>query len=236
MTRFVAVDPAHSLSGIEGDALVVPLDGGWEQAPAVRALAEAVDADLSVRLRALAEEPAGAPALALPLGGARGPDWVVCVGVDEALPRPVAYRQAGMRAAAALGGAGSVAVCADAADASVLIEGLVIGGYAVSDELAAPSVPPDTDRSLIVGRAVNWCRELVNHPSSVLTPRRLADLAVEMARDNGIDGRVWSADDLREERFGGILAVSQGGESPPCMAELRVGNGSGPKIGWSARA
>lgn len=243
MTRLSVTDPSHPLA-TDADAVVVPVGPGWDDAPLTAAFA----APLADRLRALAEHPARTPALALPLGGGKGPHWVVCVGVEPGLPPAVAHRHAGMRAAAALGQAQSVAVAAEPANTAAVGEGILIGRYRQGDDLGAPEAaspgadtPPSAEtppgapssplaRATILGRAVNWCRALVDHPSTVLTPQRLAEVAVAMAEAQGIESRVWSEDDLRAERFGGILGVAQGGEHPPCMVDLRIGEGRGPKL------
>jgi leucyl aminopeptidase len=229
--RIVVVDPSRPLSAVDAAVAVTTVDRAWEGRAPLRELAAALGVGTADPIRALVDNPR-APAIALPFGG-RGPDWIVCVGIDAKLDGPVAHRQAGMRAAAAVGRPKSMAVVAEQPSANALAEGVVIGCFEPSDDLGIPSPAEpasDPDHAVTVGRAVNWCRQLVEHPSSALMPQRFAAIAADMAQQLDLQCRTWSPEELRDERFGGILAVAQGGDHPPCMVDLRVGNGAGPEL------
>ena len=78
-----------------------------------------------------------------------------------------------------------------------------------------------------IGRATaladaTWiARDLTNEPASTLTPEALAARAREIADVAGIHCEVWEEDRLREEAFGGLLAVAAGSQQPPRFIALR---------------
>jgi len=57
-------------------------------------------------------------------------------------------------------------------------------------------------------------------PSARKTPAWLADEAVAVAADCGLTARVWDADELAANGFGGLLAVGSGSARPPRLIEL----------------
>jgi leucyl aminopeptidase len=77
----------------------------------------------------------------------------------------------------------------------------------------------------IVSDAVAWARDLVNTPAGDLTPEVLAGYAVQMAKEVGLESKVWTEPELRRGRFGGILGVGQGSANPPRMIELKYRGG-----------
>ncbi len=80
-------------------------------------------------------------------------------------------------------------------------------------------------RGDIVSDAVAWARDLVNTPAGDLTPQVLAGYAVQMAKEVGLESKVWTEPELRRGKFGGILGVGQGSANPPRMIELKYRGG-----------
>jgi leucyl aminopeptidase len=94
-----------------------------------------------------------------------------------------------------------------------------------------PAVAEAAERAVIVGEAVNLARELVNTPPSEKPPRRLAEIAREVATAAGIRAEVWDLARIKTERFGGLLGVSRGSEEPPAFVVLDYqANPGGPTI------
>jgi leucyl aminopeptidase len=80
-------------------------------------------------------------------------------------------------------------------------------------------------RGEIVSDATAWARDLVNTPAGDLTPEVLAGYAAEMAKEAGLESKVWTEPELRRGKFGGILGVGQGSANPPRMIELKYRGG-----------
>jgi leucyl aminopeptidase len=68
--------------------------------------------------------------------------------------------------------------------------------------------------------AVRLARDLANTPSLEKTPQWMAERCVEVAEAAGLTSRVWDADALAADGFGGILAVGRGSARPPRLVML----------------
>jgi leucyl aminopeptidase len=87
------------------------------------------------------------------------------------------------------------------------------------------------ERAEIVSEAVTWARDLVNTPALDATPDHLAREAQRMAKEVGLQVKVWGKGQLERGGFGGILGVGRGSENPPRLIELRYrGGGTGRPI------
>lgn len=81
-----------------------------------------------------------------------------------------------------------------------------------------------------IADAQNFARDLVSRPGNVVTPVRLAEEA-EALGERGIAVQVWSAEKLRKEGFGALLAVSKGSAEPPRFIILEHrGEGGSPIV------
>ncbi|WP_025732309.1 leucyl aminopeptidase [Carnimonas nigrificans] len=91
--------------------------------------------------------------------------------------------------------------------------------------LAAEGVATDRiDESLAlgagVGAGINFARELGNLPGNVLTPRYLAEQAVELGNNGALKVTVLGDDELEELGAGAILAVGKGSSEPSRLIVL----------------
>ena len=86
------------------------------------------------------------------------------------------------------------------------------------------------EAAAVTAAATAWTRRMVELPSSELGPVELVRAAVELAQPAGLESRLWSVDDLRRERFAGLLAVARGAASAPALVELRYDGGAGPDL------
>jgi leucyl aminopeptidase len=87
---------------------------------------------------------------------------------------------------------------------------------------------------VLIGESQNFARSLVNEPGNKLTPAILAQRAVQMAEEVGLDCRTYSTDKLHELKMGAFWSVSQGSAEPPALIVLRYepkGVTEGPVLG-----
>jgi leucyl aminopeptidase len=132
-----------------------------------------------------------------------------------------------------------------------LVEGLLLGAYrfdtykangddgdrprwqtvtvlATGEADAAPAKEAIARAEVLV-EAASWARDLVNTPAIDATPAFLADEARKMAREVGLDCKIWTKAELTRGGFGGVLGVGQGSENDPRLIELRYTGGGGGK-------
>ena len=132
--------------------------------------------------------------------------------------------------------------------AHVTAEGFVLAGFNVdrykstdrnSDQLStAKIIIPGGDvtalnvsaeRGRVMGECCNLARGLANEPGNILTPRVLADRAVEIVEEAGVAVEVLEEDRLAELSMGLLLGVARGSAEPPRMVAMRHEPEGAPK-------
>jgi len=126
---------------------------------------------------------------------------------------------------------------AEAATAAAL--GWALGSYRFERYRSKPKaaasavlVPPQLADMAYVRRAaaaIAMARDLINMPAADLTPERLAEEALALARANGADGRCISGDALREG-YPAIHAVGQASAVGPRLVDFTWGDPAAPKV------
>jgi leucyl aminopeptidase len=118
----------------------------------------------------------------------------------------------------------------DADEAS--IEGFLLGTYkfgaykaehrpSMIQRVIVPAASKEAvERGIAMAQATVLARDLVNEPSSVLTPRVFADRAKDIADSCGLVCEVMDEDRLTAEGFGGIVGVAKGSQEPPRLIKL----------------
>lgn len=76
-------------------------------------------------------------------------------------------------------------------------------------------------RALVVAESVNFARDLVNTPSSHLYPETYATALSTIAQNYDLGFQCWDETKLKEQGFGGILAVGSGSARKPRLVQLR---------------
>jgi leucyl aminopeptidase len=90
------------------------------------------------------------------------------------------------------------------------------------------------ERGLVIGEAVNAARLLTNEPGNVLTPRELADRAVALTAEPGVQAEVLGPDRIEALGMGLLLGVARGSAEPPrllCLTYTPPGVKNGPVLG-----
>jgi leucyl aminopeptidase len=76
------------------------------------------------------------------------------------------------------------------------------------------------DRGARVATAVALARDLVNEPAQAMTPRRLAEIAAEVADAEGLTLTVLDEVAIASERLGGLAGVALGSDEPARLIQL----------------
>jgi leucyl aminopeptidase len=76
-------------------------------------------------------------------------------------------------------------------------------------------------RGRLYAEATNYARGLVNEPSNILTPRRLAEEAVALAKEYGMQAEVLGPDRMKETGMNALLGVGKGSNEPPQLCVVR---------------
>jgi leucyl aminopeptidase len=122
------------------------------------------------------------------------------------------------------------------AAAQALAEGLTLGSYRFGTYRSDPK-PSKLEQVTVVGGGggrvvaalelgvriadgVVLARDLVNTPGGDLTPRALAEAAVEIAEREGLQVSVLDENDIIEAGLGGLLGVNRGSQQPARFIEL----------------
>lgn len=115
-------------------------------------------------------------------------------------------------------------------DLAAFVRGWRLGGYSFrpSDKKRTLQVPELPATAAQVDATLN-ARDLVNTPSNAKNPAWMVRQARSLARKAGAEITVLDVPALRDEGFGGVLAVGQGSASPPKVVVARK-TGSGPRI------
>jgi leucyl aminopeptidase len=228
------------------DVIALPVLAGADgEAPLLGPGADEVEALLGTDLLALldAEQATGKTgeicALPVPLGAAENPELrqVLLVGLGAAAPTD--FRRAGAALARRVHDRGAVATTIVAVDPAVGLEpfvvGAMLGSFGFTWRSGEPEhVPvrrvvlaelsdddaPAVRRAVAVGGAGWRSRALASVPSNLKNPPWLADQAVQLAGETGLEVRVWDDQQLAAEGFGGILGVGQASATPPRLVRL----------------
>lgn len=83
-----------------------------------------------------------------------------------------------------------------------------------------PEVKRGLDEGDIIGRAINFQRDMVNDPPNICTPSYLATRARQVGYDTGISVRVRGRADCANERMNLLLAVARGSAEEPQFIEM----------------
>ena len=129
------------------------------------------------------------------------------------------------------------------------VEGLLLGGYSYAGLKASAEEPAETaavatvtvvgdederaefDRAVVIAESVNLARDLVNTPSNLLYPETYAAVMQEAASAVGLECEVLDEHALREQGFGGILAVGGGSSRAPRLVHLSYNGGGEKRVG-----
>ncbi len=67
----------------------------------------------------------------------------------------------------------------------------------------------------VIADAVNLCRGMVSEPPNYMTPTRMAEMALEIATEQGLEIQVLERPQMEELGMGALLGVAKGSDEPP---------------------
>ncbi len=125
---------------------------------------------------------------------------------------------------------------ADAAKHAAVF-GWLLGGYAFDQYISTKRKPRklvasgSLARQAVADASAIWlARDLINTPANDLGPPDLARALVALGTEFGAQVEVTSGDDLLTANFPMIHTVGRASDRPPCLADLRWGNPTHPKV------
>ena len=72
----------------------------------------------------------------------------------------------------------------------------------------------------ILADAVNLCRDVSNEPANFMTPTQLSEVALDVAREGGLEIEILERREMFELGMGAILGVASGSAQPPKLIVL----------------
>ena len=76
-------------------------------------------------------------------------------------------------------------------------------------------------RGTTIAEAVNLAREMGNEPANYMTPTRMAEIALDVVRESGMELTVLDRADIERLGMGSFAGVAQGTEEPPKFIVIR---------------
>jgi len=83
-------------------------------------------------------------------------------------------------------------------------------------------------RGIVTAQAANWVRDLVHAPAAQATPEMLAEVIAGQALAESVAVRIWTADELTRQGFGGVIGVGQGSQNEPRLVEINYAGSGDP--------
>ncbi|MBI4789418.1 MAG: leucyl aminopeptidase [Chloroflexi bacterium] len=107
------------------------------------------------------------------------------------------------------------------------------------DTAKSKTLAAAVERGRIIAEATNLARDLANEPGNTLTPTRLAEIARDIAQEQGLEFYVIDRAQARELGMGAFLGVAQGSDEPPAIIVMRywgAGHDAAPGLGLVGKA
>jgi leucyl aminopeptidase len=188
------------------------------------------------------------------VGGTKGPQRVLLVGLGGVTETPVAIRRAAMIAARFARRTGAREIAWYHGDGAPNVENAVIGlSMGAWEYTETKSPPPDDERratteevtlvvkdekraksdvqsGVAIAEGITLARRLAMMPGNICTPDYLADIARDIAKRHDMKSTVLGRKEMEEEGMGSFLGVAQGTPQDPKLIALEHRRGSGRPV------
>ncbi len=230
----IEIVAAADLAGLSGDLLILPVFEDRVWGPGAADTVEGTGDWLDSYLDGLDFSGKAGQTAAIP--GHNGFGRILFVGLGDEVDADTLRKASGVAGRAALHYEKVASTLSqveiDGATEAVAY-GFLLGQYKFERYLSKPKPSKTVELALIgagddeiergrlVAAGVAMARDLVNEPAGGKRPEVLADIAIEMSDELGIDIKVYDELEIEAERFGGLRAVSLGATNPPRMVVMR---------------
>lgn len=234
----------HAVVGV--DVVAVPVLPGDDDetvvlGPGAEELADRIGVDLLgvLELSSATGEAGEVTSVPVPLGSPENPALRLVLLVGVGAQRPDDLRRAGAAVGRACRDRDAVATSVTAIAPEDGVEAFVVGAMLGSFSFTWRSGPPQhrpvarvvladlpgslapvLTRAVAVGGAGWRSRMLCTVPSNLKNPPWLAEQAVEIAEEAGLEVTVWDEKRLAADGFGGLLAVGRASATPPRLVRM----------------
>lgn len=90
-----------------------------------------------------------------------------------------------------------------------------------SDSAKVDDIKAGVFEGTILAKAVMRCRDMANEPANLMTPTDLAEAALDIAHEGGMEIQILERADMERLKMGAILGVAQGSNEAPKLIVLR---------------
>ena len=80
---------------------------------------------------------------------------------------------------------------------------------------------PAIEQAKIIGEAMDFTKNLIFEPAEYATPTKISEIAAELAKENGLEFKVFNKEELKAMSFNAFLAVGQGSVQEPKFIHLK---------------
>ena len=188
------------------------------------------------------------------VGGTKGPQRVLLVGLGGVTETQVAIRRAAMIAARFARRTGAPELAWYHGDGAPHVENAVIGLSMGAWEYTETKSPPpddelrptpdeativvkdekrarsDVESGVAIAEGITLARRLAMMPGNMCTPDYLAETARDIAKRHGMKSTVLGRKEMEEEGMGSFLGVAQGTPQDPKLIALEHRRGSGRPV------
>ena len=89
------------------------------------------------------------------------------------------------------------------------------------DQSKIDAAEQGTARGTVIAESVNLAREMGNEPANYMTPTRMAEIALDVSHEAGMELTVLDRADIERMGMGSFAGVAQGTEEPPKFIVIR---------------
>jgi len=96
----------------------------------------------------------------------------------------------------------------------------------VGDSRLKSQLEKGADKGRIISEATNLARDMVNEPANYMTPTDMAEMAIKLAREQGLEITILDLEQMKKLGMGGMLGVSRGSRQPPKFMVMNYKGGT----------